>query len=532
MSTATARTVSLHGAIGHVVDVQVDVSPGQVGLTMVGRPDLSLRESGDRCRMAVLNSDLPWPVTKRTTILLSPADLLKRGPHFDLAVALAVLAAQQHLPPQVLPDLAVMGELTLDGRLRCVPGVLPMALAAAARGLRGVIVPEPQVPEAVLVPGLEVVGVRSLAQAVALLRGQEVPEAPAVEPPSVSRVLAWRGEQRLDDLDLADLRGMADAKFAAEVAAAGGHPLLLTGPKGGGKTSIAERLPSLLPDLSPEEALELTAVHSLAGTLPPGHGLMTRPPFSAPHHDASKASIVGGGSRQVRPGELSRTHAGVLFLDEFPLFRTDIIEALREPLENGDITIARTEESVTLPARGLLVLAANPCPCGDHDPVSGRSTCTCRATALRDYQNKLHGPVADRIDLRRHVGPLSRHEGDPLRDPDTSAVVRARVAAARERQAARYAGCGWRLNAHAPSTALRDRWPLAGSAAALLEETVYTGRLSSRGAVRVHRVAWTLADLEAVRTGRDVVPGPRELDLALSLRCGDPLPASLWERCG
>jgi magnesium chelatase family protein len=364
MSYATAHTVSLHGALGHLVDVQADISAGQAKFVMVGRPDPSLREAENRCQMAIVNSGFAWPATtRRITVLLSPADLVKRGPHFDLGVAVAILAADGVVKPAALLETAFIGELTLDGGLRCVTGILPMVLAASARGMRHVFVPEPQVREACMVPGMTVIGLRSLRQVVAELRGEVPPHASPVPPMSGTSLLTWRGEERLEEVDLADLQGMEDAKLAVEVAAAGGHAVLLSGPKGAGKTSLAERIPGLLPDLTPEESLELTAVHSLAGVLEPGDGFITKPPFSAPHHDASKASLVGGGSGQVRPGEISRAHAGVLFLDEFPLFRHDIIEALRQPLESGDVTVARAEESVTLPARGMLVLACNPCPC-------------------------------------------------------------------------------------------------------------------------------------------------------------------------
>lgn len=524
MPFATARTVSLHGALGHLVDVQADVSAGQSNFVMVGRPDLSLREAGDRCRMAIVNSDFTWPATtRRITVLLSPADLVKRGPHFDLAIAVAILAADSKIPRSALVGTAFIGELTLDGGLRAVPGVLPMVLAAADRGVRHVFVPEPQAREAAMVPGVAVFGVRSLAQVVAELCGEVVPSAPPVAPMSGSRLLSWRGEQRLDEVDLADLRGMADAKYAAEVAAAGGHALLLSGPKGAGKTSLAERIPGLLPDLGPEESLEVTAVHSLAGVLEPGDGLIVRPPFSAPHHDASKASLIGGGTGQVRPGEISRAHAGVLFLDEFPLFRHDIIEALRQPLESGDITVARAEESVTLPARGMLVLACNPCPCGDWNPDHGKNNCHCKAPQLREYRNKLTGPLVDRVDITRTVGPLRRDHEDSFSPPERSAEVQARVAAARARQLERYAGCSWRLNAHVPSPFLRDRWPLSEAAQRLVDADLYDGRISSRGAVRVQRLAWTLADLGSVATGRDVVPGVAQVSVALQLRKGEPL---------
>ncbi|WP_139982002.1 YifB family Mg chelatase-like AAA ATPase [Nocardioides litoris] len=525
MAFAVTRTVSLHGALGHLVDVQADVSAGQAGLAIVGRPDQSLREAGDRCRIAIVNSGRLWPgTTRKVTVLLSPADLVKRGPHFDLAIAVAVLAADGVLEePAHLERTAFIGELSLDGGLRSVPGVLPMVLAAAARGVRLVFVPEPQVPEASMVPGIDVLGVRSLAQVVAELNDEPTPDAPPVAPISGARLLTWRGEERLEEVDLADLRGMDDAKLAAEVAAAGGHALLLSGPKGAGKTSLAERIPGLLPDLGPEESLELTAVHSLAGVLEPGDGLITRPPFSAPHHDASKASLVGGGSGQVRPGEISRAHAGVLFLDEFPLFRHDIIEALRQPLESGDITVARAEESVTLPARGMLVLACNPCPCGDWTSDPGDSRCRCKATVLRDYRSKLTGPLVDRVDITRHVAALRLDQGDPFHPAETTAAVRARVTAARARQLDRYAGCSWRLNAHVPGPVLRDRWPLTEAGQRLVDRELYAGRLSSRGAVRVQRVAWTLADLDAVASGREVVPGTAQAALALQLRTGEPL---------
>jgi magnesium chelatase family protein len=325
---------------------------------------------------------------------------------------------------------------------------------------------------------------------------------------------------------MADLLGLADARYAVEVAAAGGHHLLLSGPKGAGKTSIAERLPGILPDLTPAESLELTAVHSLAGILDPGAGMIVRPPYSAPHHDASKASIIGGGSGQVRPGEVSRAHVGVLFLDEFPLFRTDVIEALRQPLESGEVTVARQEESVTLPARGMVVLACNPCPCGDYSADPRANRCQCRAQQRRDYRTKVTGPVADRVDIVRHLMPLRRTDrGDRLELPESSAAIRRRVAAARDRQAERYRDASWRLNGHAPGPVLRERWPLSEAGQATVDELVYDGRLSRRGATRVHRLAWTVADLRRVDA-----PGEAEVAIALRLRTGEPLGLGMLER--
>lgn len=528
MPFATAHAVSLHGAVGHLIDVQTDVSPGQVGVTLVGRPDASLNEARDRCRMAIINSGLGWPATRRITILLSPADLLKRGTHFDLAVAVSVLSAAGDVPRSALVATAFIGELTLDGNLRPVTGVLPMVLAAAERGIRRVFVPEPQAGEASMVPDMVVIGMRSLGQVVAELRGEEVPEAPAVVATSGARLLAWRGQQRMEETDMADLIGMADARYAVEVAAAGGHHLLLSGPKGSGKTSIAERIPGILPDLTHAESLELTAIHSLAGTLDPDAGMLLRPPFAAPHHDASKASLIGGGAGQVRPGEISRAHCGVLFLDEFPLFRADVIEALRQPLESGDVTIARQEESVTLPARGMVVLACNPCPCGDYHSDVRHNRCTCKEVQRRDYRAKVTGPVADRVDIVRQLEPLKPHEqADRFGVPESSADLGGRVARARERQHVRYQDDSWRLNGHAPGPALRERWPLTAAAQRAVDDEMYAGRLTRRGATRVHRLAWTVADL--LDSDR---PGTAEVDVALRLRKGEPLLLATLGRAG
>ncbi|MEZ5097703.1 MAG: ATP-binding protein [Nocardioides sp.] len=336
------------------------------------------------------------------------------------------------------------------------------------------------------------------------------------------------GAGRLDDLDLADVQGLGDARYAVEVAAAGGHHLLLSGPKGAGKTTLAERIPGILPDLTAEEALELTAIHSLAGALEPGDDLLVRPPLSAPHHGASRASILGGGTGRVRPGEISRAHCGVLVLDEFPLFPMDLIEALRQPLESGEVTIARGEETATYPARGIVVLACNPCPCGDFHPQARENRCTCGEVKRREYRRRLSGPVVDRIDITRHLVPVKpHHRRDPLARPEPSLTVRERVAAARDRQLARYAGQPWRLNGHVPGATLTRDWPLTEPAQRRLDEALYSGTLSRRGATRVHRLAWTVADL----AGRDE-PGLSELDVALRLRTGAPLLVETWERAG
>lgn len=519
MGFATARTISLFGATGHLIDVQVDLAHGVVATALVGRPDASINEARDRCRAAVTNSEFDWPATRRVTILLSPADLPKSGPHFDLSIAVAVLAAAGKVPLPALEKVVFVGELTLDGRLRAVPGVLPMTMAAKTRGITCMVVPEPQADEAALVPGMAVIGARSLRQVVAHLRGDEIPAAPPVEPLASASLLSWRGDQRLGELDMADVLGMSDARFALEVAAAGGHHLMLSGPKGAGKTTLAERIPGLLPDLTVEESLELTAIYSLSGGLPPGQTMISRPPFRAPHHSASRTSLLGGGSGRVRPGEVSRAHTGALFLDEFPLFNADIIEALRQPLESGEVTIARGEESATFPARTMVVIACNPCPCGDYHPADRGNRCTCTELRRREYRKKLSGPIIDRVDITRHVEPVPPYEArDPLARPEPSAPIRARVTAARERQAARYAGTAWRLNADVPGPRLLAEWPLTDAAARRLEERVWAKALTGRGGTRVHRLAWTVADLHGVDR-----PGLDELDVAIRLRRGDPL---------
>ncbi len=408
-----------------------------------------------------------------------------------------------------------------------MPGVLPMVLAASRHGIRQVFVPEPQVREAAMVPGVVVFGMRSLAQVSAQLNDEPVPDAPPVAGLSSGSLLSWRGQSRLDELDLVDVEGVPEAKYALEVAAAGGHHLMLIGPKGAGKTTLAERLPSLLPDLTSEEALELTALHSLAGALVPGDDLIVRPPFFSPHHDVSKVGLLGGGTGRVRPGDVSRAHNGVLFLDEFPLFRSDVIEALRQPLESGEVTITRGDDSATYPARGLVVMACNPCPCGNYHPRQDRNRCECLEPARKHYRARITGPITDRVDITRHVEPASPHErNDRFARRETSEQVRERVTEARVRQRRRYADRSWRLNSQAPGPVLQREWPLAPELQQRVDEEIYAGRLTRRGATRVHRLAWTIADLDRVDA-----PGFAQLEAALRLRSGDPLlDASLRRR--
>ncbi|KQX63730.1 YifB family Mg chelatase-like AAA ATPase [Angustibacter sp. Root456] len=504
MALGRTRCVALIGIQGHVVDVEADVSSGLPAFTITGLPDASLGEARDRVRAACANSGVAIP-PHRITVNLSPASIPKAGTSFDLAIAVAVLVAGEAVPEAVARDVLHLGELGLDGRVRPVRGVLPAVLAAAQTGVERVVVPTANVREAELVPGVQVLGADSVGGLVARYRGEQVEEScdPTRYEPEADQRAA---------LDLADVVGQGDARRALEVAAAGGHHLFLLGPPGAGKTMLAARLPSILPDLTPAAALEVTAVHSLAGSLAAGAGLITRPPFVDPHHTASAPAVVGGGSGIPRPGAASRAHHGILFLDEAPEFERRVLDALRQPLECGELVIHRAAGQARYPARFQLVLAANPCPCGQS---SGKGTeCTCTPMARRRYLHRLSGPLLDRVDLQVEVLPVTRAALATVGDEESSAVVAARVAAARAAQRERWREERWSLNAHAPGHELRRQpWRLPAAATASVDRGVDRGTLTVRGYDRVLRTAWTLADLD----GRDR-PGRDDVDRAFSLR--------------
>lgn len=522
MAFARTCSVALVGVEGVLVEVQADLEPGVATFTLVGLPDKSLTESRDRVRAAVVNSGVDWP-QKKLTVGLSPAAVPKGGSGFDLAVACAVLGAAERIDPRRLTDLLMIGELGLDGRVRPVRGVLPAVLAAADAGYRQVVVPEQMVSEAALVPDVAVLGVRSLRQLIAVLTDEAVPdeEQPADSGPDLALTglsVPGGGHGVLPtgdrQVDLREVAGQHTARRALEIAAAGRHHLFLKGPPGAGKTLLAERLPGLLPPLNRQESLEATAVHSVAGVLPPGQPLVSRPPYYAPHHSASMASLIGGGTGMPRPGAVSLAHHGVLFLDEAAECGPRVLDALRQPLESGQVMVARAQGMLRMPAKVLLVLAANPCPCGRHGTTAGE--CECRPASVRRYRARLSGPLLDRVDLRVNVEPVSRAELlAAASGSESTATVAARVAAARERAGVRLAGTPWQTNNEVPGHELRTRWPVEREALRTVESDLERGFLTARGLDRVLRVAWTIADLEDHER-----PTRADVDLALELRTG------------
>lgn len=482
MAVARTRAIALLGLTGVVVEIEADLSSGLPAFALIGLPDAALSQARDRVRAAIGNSGAEFP-GQRVTVNLSPAALPKQGAVFDLGVALAVLAAGGVVSPEAIDRVVHLGELGLDGRLRPTPGILPAILAARRAGHDTVMVPTANADEASLVGGVRVIPVASLRAA--LIRHgadlEDEPVEPVLAPPSPE--VAGVG-----DLDLADVVGSVDAVEAMIVAAAGGHHTFLLGPPGAGKTMLAARLPGVLPELDPDEALEVASVRSLAGD-PVGGWLSTRPPFESPHHTATAAALVGGGSAAIRPGAAARASHGVLFLDEAPEFRPSVLDALRQPLESGVITIHRASAVATFPGRFQLVLAANPCPCGQYGAPD--SACTCPPQARRRYLGRLSGPLLDRIDIQLRVPRVTAAQVRMAGDVHavTSEMARSRVLGARAVAAERWSDAGWRVNAHAPGPRLRaPGLRLAPGATSTIDRALERGTITMRGYDRVLRV--------------------------------------------
>jgi magnesium chelatase family protein len=481
---ASLRTAAVFGVEACPVHVEVDVSFGLPSFTMVGLPDASVRESRDRVRTAIRNSGFEFPA-HRITVNLAPADVRKAGSAFDLPIALGILAAHGVVERRHIADLVLLGELSLDGSIQPARGVLPIAAAARREGLAGILLPTPNAGEAAIVTGLDVFPVASLAEAV---RALNHPPAPQSVAPVAPQPIAT------DGADLADVRGQLLARRALEIAAAGGHNVLLVGPPGAGKTMMARRVSGILPPLTFDEALEVTAVHSVAGLLPAGSGLLIARPFRAPHHTISDVALVGGGS-QPRPGEVSLAHHGVLFLDEMLEFSRHVLEVLRQPIEEGTVTIARAARTAVFPARFMLIGAMNPCPCGFAG--DGDRECRCTPLQIDRYRGRLSGPLRDRLDLTVDVPAVPLLTLAQAAAGESSAVVRARVVAARERQAERYARDRVRTNAELTPARMARYCDMDYRAVRILNAAASRLTLSARAYDRVRKVARTIGDLEA-----------------------------------
>ncbi|MBA3490199.1 MAG: YifB family Mg chelatase-like AAA ATPase [Longispora sp.] len=483
---------------GRVVEIEADVRPGLPGLLLTGLPDMALQQARDRVRSAVVNVGERWPA-HRVTVNLLPASEPKQGTGFDLGIAFSIMCASGAVPAGPVADAAILGELALDGQVRPVRGVLPAVLAAAREGITRVIVPVENAREAALVPDVDVMAVDTLGRLLAYARGTgSLLPAPATE-------------VRVEPLglDLSDLVGQELGRRAVEVAAAGGHHLAMFGPPGAGKTMLAERLPGILPALSDKAALEVTAVHSVAGVLPANSPLLRRPPFQAPHHTTSAAALVGGGSGLARPGALSLAHRGVLFLDEAPLFASRVLDTLRQPLESGLVRLPRSQGTAEYPAKVQLVIAANPCAC-----AAGAVSCECGPAARRRYLARLSGPFLDRIDIQLSLESVTPAQLMLDGDSESSDRVAERVSRARQAAAARWAGHDWCVNSEIPGRALRGPpWRLPVSVVRDLVRHVELGLLSARGHDRVIRLAWTISDLEGHER-----PDARDVGEAIHLR--------------
>ena len=476
---------ALIGIEALTVSVEVNITQG-IGMYMVGLPDNAVRESQERIRAAFGNCSYRMS-GKKIVVNLAPADIRKEGSAYDLPIAIAILAASEQLSDERIADFVIMGELSLDGSVLPVRGALPIALEAKKQGFRGVILPAHNAAEAAVVDGLEVYGVEHLREVVDFLRGEK-----ELTPVRIDLERLFREESEVFDLDFADVRGAARAKRALEIAAAGGHNVLMIGPPGSGKTMLARRMPSIMPPMTLEEALETTKIHSVAGKLGAHAGLMLTRPFRAPHHLTSQAALAGGGSTPM-PGEISLAHNGILFADELPEFGRNLLETLRQPMEDHMITVSRSKYTVQYPANFMLIAAMNPCPCGYYNHPT--KTCVCSPGAVFKYMNRISGPMLDRIDMHIEVVPVEFDELSRTGGEESSAVIRQRVVAARKIQSARFAGMSIHTNSMMNSRFLREFCPLSEESSVLLRRAMERFNLSARAYDRIVKVARTIADL-------------------------------------
>ncbi len=477
------KSSAVLGIDAYIVDVEVDLALGLPMLNTVGLPDAAVKESKERVRAAIKNSGFDFP-SRRITVNLAPADIKKEGSAFDLPMAVAILAASNLIPRESLSRYVLVGELSLDGRLKPVRGVLPMAVTAREKGFRAVLVPDENASEAAVVDGIDVIPLVSLSQAVSFLRGDT-----DISPRQVDRQAIFLSHKQYD-VDFIDVRGQSHAKRALEVASAGGHNLIMMGPPGSGKTMLAQRIVTILPEMSFEEAIETTKIHSVAGKMD-GKPLVAARPFRAPHHTISDAGLIGGGTIP-NPGEVSLAHNGVLFMDEMPEFKKNALEVLRQPLEDGRVTISRALMSITYPSRFMLVAAMNPCPCGYLGDQN--KPCTCGPLEIRRYRSRISGPLMDRIDIHIEVPALNYKELTE-RPSESSQTVRDRVNRARTVQYERFTGRPYYFNARMPNRDLERFAVLSEECGKFLEKVMQALKLSARAYSRIIKVSRTIADL-------------------------------------